>query len=57
MSENYSEERKIRIGLLNKNKIGSSGAQLKFKEIMLKRYATQPQLRCQLSKIASKPVI
>jgi hypothetical protein len=42
MSDNYSEERKIRIGLLNKNY--SLEERFKFKEIILKRYATQLNL-------------
>jgi group I intron endonuclease len=65
MSDNYSEERKIRIGLLNKNKIYSlvpnGPEKLKFKEMgpgaILKRYATQLNLKSRLSKLASKPVI
>ena len=55
MSDNYSEKRKIRIGLLNKNY--SLEEKLKFREAMLKRYATQPNLKQRLSELASKPVI
>lgn len=52
MSENYSEERKIR-----KNKNYSLEEKFKLREAILKRYATQPNLKQRLSELASKPVI
>jgi hypothetical protein len=54
---NYSEERKLNIGNLNKNKIYTEEEKLKFRDIILKRYKAQPNLKFRLSQAASKPVI
>ncbi len=54
---NYSEERKLNIGNLNRNKIFTEEEKLKLRNLMLKKYATQPNLKLRLSQAASKPVI
>lgn len=57
MSENFSEERKIKIGLLNRNKIFSE----KEREVMRKaaffKYKNQPGLKIRISNAQSKPLI
>jgi group I intron endonuclease len=57
MKANYSEERKIRIGLLNKNKIFYPSEKAILSNTALNKYLTQPNLRKRLVEIASKPVV
>jgi group I intron endonuclease len=57
MKENYSENRKIRIGLLNKNKIFSDDEKAILSKAAVERYLTQPNLKKLLAEKASKPVI
>ena len=57
MKENYSEERKTLIGLLNKNKQYSDKEKSIFSKAAFERYLTQPNLRKILAEKASKPVI
>ena len=57
MKENYSEERKIRIGNLNKNKIYTYIERFILSKAAYERYLTQPNLRKILAAKASKPVI
>jgi group I intron endonuclease len=57
MKKVYNEESKLRIGNLNKNRVYTDEERLKFKDFILKRYMTQPNLRDRLAKLASKPVV
>ncbi len=57
MNSNYSEERNIRITYLNKNRIYTEEDKLKFRNAILKRYDTQPNLKLRFSEAGSKPVI
>jgi hypothetical protein len=57
MSENYSEERKLKIGNLNKNKIYTELERLNIKKAILDRYKTQPEFKVKISQALSKPVI
>jgi group I intron endonuclease len=57
MKENYSEERKIRIGLLNLNKKFSEEQKTLLSQSASECYFTQPNLKKRLAEKASKPVI
>jgi len=57
MIENYSEERKTRVGLLNKNKKYSEEEKTILSKAASERYLTQPTLRKLLAEKASKPVL
>ena len=57
MKENYSEERKIRIGNLNKKKIYTEEEKQSLSLSAYNRYLTQPDLKKRLARIASKPVV
>lgn len=57
MKENYSEERKMRIGLLNKNKKLSEDHKSLLSKAASERYLTQRTLWKLLAEKASKPVI
>ena len=54
---NYSDFRKSLIGNINKGLNLSESTKNKLREITLKRYQLQPELKLHLSKLFSKPVI
>ncbi len=57
MSENYSDERKLMIGNLNKDKIYSDEERSKLREIAYVKYKNQPEQRERISQAQSKSVI
>ena len=57
MKNNFSGDRINFIKNLNKNKIYTEEEKLKFRNLILNRYNTQPNLRQRLSLATSKPVI
>jgi len=57
MRDNYSEIRKIRIGILNKNKQYSDEEKSLLSKIAYERYVIHPNLRKRLAEKSSKPVI